>query len=234
MKLRAIAGAALIGLLTAAAPSDGAFTRTWLASSGHYPDADCLWHRATSDSTQASLGPSALTISTVLLPDNHYYYQAGAELEIPDPWVIEARIRIGTNADDGLAATSAAIGFAPAANIENLLFIGAGHIYLWNSPLVIGPEAFLDTQSAAHTYRIEVAGNGATSVYYDDALTLTGTASFDQAFEDSTTVWWGDGTSHASGSSSWEYVTHNGNAHETCQTPARMSTWGGIKGLYRH
>jgi len=70
-------------------------------------------------------------------------------------------------------------------------------------------------------------------VYYDNTLALTETTGFDQTFEDSSTVWWGDGTSHASGSSSWEYMTHNGNAHELCQTPARMSTWGGIKGLYR-
>ena len=98
----------------------------------------------------------------------------------------------------------------------------------------MGPQAFLDTQSAPRDYRIEVTGAGVVSVFVDGVLTLSGTVLSSPAFEDSKYLWWGDGTSHASGTSFWETFTHNGDARESClPTAVEHSTWGRIKGLYR-
>jgi hypothetical protein len=234
MKMAARILAAVAGLCLFACTSHAAFVHTWNAGSGLYPDADCFWHLAASDPSLSTLGGGLLQIATGASGDAIYYYQSGADLAIPDPWVIEVRMRVGTDNGTGQAATSAAVGFATAADVENLLFIGAGHIYLWSGYFVMGPQAFLDTQSALHTYRIEVTGAGAVSVFYDGALTLTGTTLVGPPYEDSTYLWWGDGTSHASGTSYWEHVTHNGNAFDTCiPTSARRSTWGDVKRTYR-
>lgn len=223
----------LAALLFSPAPAAATgYSRTWSASAGLLPDTDCFWHLITTNPALATLGGGSLQIATGAPGDGHYYYEAGADLAIPDPWVIEARVRVDTDLGTGQAATSAAIGFATAADVENILFIGAGQIYLWSSYFVIGPQATLDTQSAFHTYRIEVTAAGAVSVFYDGTLTLSGVVYFDIAFEDSTYLWWGDGTSHASGTSHWEYLAHNGHAFDGCPTPVPPTTWGGIKGLY--
>ena len=116
----------------AVSPAHAAYTHTWTASSGQFPDADCFWHLITTNPALATFDSGQLKIATGSLGDGHYYFQAGSELALPDPWVIEARVRIDTDNGTSVPATSAAIGFATAADVENLLFIGAGNIYLWS------------------------------------------------------------------------------------------------------
>ncbi len=232
MKLGTIAGLVFASLAALTGSAQAQYSHTWASSSGLYPDVDCFWHLMTNNSANVSFSGGALKIDTPNLTDGLYYFQSGAELTIPDPWVIEVRMRLDTDNGTGQAATSAAIGFATTADVENILFIGAGNIYLWSSYFVVGAQAFVDTQALPHTYRIEVTAAGVVSVYYDGLLTLTGVVYFDTAFEDSSYLWWGDGTSHASGTSYWERVTHNGNTFESCPTAIEPTTWGRIKAQF--
>jgi len=233
MKRTVIACLLAASLTGSSEPARAQYTHAWTSASGLYPDVDCFWNLITTNPALASFSGGSLKIETGAITDGHYYFQSGSDLAIPDPWVIEVRMRLDTDNNIGIAATSAAIGFATAADVENILFIGAGKIYLWGSYFVIGPQAFVDTQILPHTYRIEVTGAGAVSVYYDGVLTLSGVVYYDPPFEDSSYLWWGDGTSHASGRSYWESVTHNGNAYESCPTAVEPTTWGRIKAQFQ-
>ncbi|MDZ4805314.1 MAG: hypothetical protein SGI90_10675 [Candidatus Eisenbacteria bacterium] len=156
MKLRVFTYFLAAGLAGLSVPASAQYPHTWTASSGLYPDVDCFWNLMTNNPANVSFSGGLLKIDTPNLTDGLYYFQSGTDLAIPDPWVIEVRMRLDTDNGTGQAATSAAIGFATAPDVENILFIGAGNIYLWGSYFAIGSQAFLDTQISPHTYRIEV------------------------------------------------------------------------------
>ncbi len=71
-------------------------------------------------------------------------------------------------------------------------------------------SAFVDTDDAFHTYRIEVDGAGNISVFYDNALTLSGSSFVSTPANGPTPrVAWGMSSGFAHGTAEWEFVEPN-------------------------
>jgi hypothetical protein len=109
-----------------------------------------------------------------------------------------------------------------------LFFVDADEIFLTSAGDVKGPTAVVDTNDAAHTYRIVVGGTAAGSpvtVFYDGVSTLTGvTYSEPTSLGPVERVFWGEGSTFAFGTLEWEYFRHNAAICTTTTTTTATSS----------
>ena len=93
-----------------------------------------------------------------------------------------------------------------------LFGIGVDRIFLTPEfGSVVDDEAFVDTDDAFHTYRIEVAANGSIEVFYDDVSTLTGSSFVSASLPG---ISWGEASISALGTSEWTMFSHNAGVPE--------------------
>jgi hypothetical protein len=201
------------GLLAVSVP---AATNRWDAASGLRPDQMLYrWplYRSGSPPLPVLAGGVLTFFSTNAFSDNEFYIQSGDMLAMPSRLVIEAQVRYVSGSTSRADRAPASIGFSTAYAVGDSLWIGPDEIWLMSSLTTKGETAVVDTDSAFHTYRIEVEGlpaGSAIKVYYDGDLTLTGSLIADvNVAGDTPRVSWGDGTSYANGVSEWRYVWHN-------------------------
>jgi hypothetical protein len=200
-------------LLAVSAP---AATNRWDAASGLRPDQMLYrWplYRSGSPPLPVLSGGVLTFFSTNAFSDNEFYTQSGDMLAMPSRTVMEAQMRYVSGSTSRGDRSAACMSVSTADGVGNGVWIGPDEIWTMTSLNVKGATATVDTDSAFHTYRIEVEGLAAGSViqvYYDGALTLTGSMIADvNVAGDRPRILWGDATSHANGVSEWRYVWHN-------------------------
>ena len=196
----------------------------WEASSGLTPEQVCPpWTLVdTAPGADPTFAGGALVLTTAANGEDMLYVQSGFPLPAPDPLVVEARMRFISGSSSANNRGPAAIAITSAANTGTLFFIGADEIFLTASGDVRGQSATVDTDGAAHTYRITVAAAGTVTVFYDGAPTLTGaTYTSASVFGSQGRIIWGEGAGEAFGSHAWESVRHNA---ATCQSGTTTTT----------
>jgi hypothetical protein len=154
------------------------YDSVWEAASGLTPEETCLgWVNKTG--TRPSLIDGHLTISTDDCATNRYYEIFDPDLVFPDPAVVEFVARLVSSDECPPCQGRRAIG----VNVQPEPMIGV-HLWVGNDAVLLNhsqnPDcddytaAFVDTDDDFHTYRIEVTGEGAVTVYYDESWLLSG------------------------------------------------------------
>jgi lysophospholipase L1-like esterase len=216
-------GAAVLAgpALASPSPTPGVqFTASYDASTGSTPDLACpswAWFSAGGPS-QPSVSGGALRITntTTKQPSGYQQPAPGQALTIPNPLVIEARMRLVSGTSTDATRGPASIGFTTSPNFGNGLQISNGQVFLNQSETQKGPSASVDT-AGFHTYRIEVTGGGAISVFQDGTFVLSG-AEYTSAADagGQVRIEWGNGSNLAYGTSDWQFVHHNA---ASCTSP---------------
>ena len=202
----------LIALLPSASTA-GASTSRWDAPSGLLPTQIAVpWTQVDTAAGDPSLASGTLTLSTVSNAENMGYRLDPPLLVIPPTTIMELRGRLVSTASADVSRTGMMVQINTAPFVVVQLGIAAGQIFLNSGDLVRGPIASVATTDAMHTYRIEVQGTTAGStvkVYYDGALSLTGTSFNNPSSLNSPVILWGEISGLARGTSEWEFVEHN-------------------------
>jgi hypothetical protein len=163
----------------------------------------------------------SLVINTPAQDKYMYYGQSGSALSIPDTLAVEFQMRFvsgGTN-DPTRVPAHAYINLANST--WNILMIGNDEIFLWSASGVKGPSAYVDTDGAFHTYRIEVIGYHNIRVFYDNNLALIGvTIPSVSAIPD---IRFGKSAGFCWGVSKWLSFKHNASA-VTSTSPVVLSS----------
>ena len=197
-----------------AAHSVSAADAVWTAGSGLLPtNATPPWSYYEEPTATVTLATGILRLNTSPAFARASYFQEDDLLSIPSNWKIEAEVRFVSGTSNVVGRAPAGIVFFPTKGIANWLWIGKDEIFV-NSGTRFqrGVVANVDTDDAFHKYRIELHGgiNGSSfDVFYDDALTLTGTLFADDEDQEPE-IAWGDIAYEASGVSEWKSFTHNG------------------------
>ena len=208
-RISALAALALATALpgwVAAQPTES----VWEASSGRLPTEVCpAW---TLVDTAAGADPVLVAegLKLVTAAGEDMLFMQTLDPVGPDPLVAEAHMRFVSGSSIVTNRAPGAIVVTVASNLGVFFGIGADEIFLTTSGDVRGTSATVDTDEAAHTYRIEVTGGGAVTVFYDGVSTLTGiTYTNAEAFGGERRLLWGEGPIQASGSLIWESFKHN-------------------------
>ena len=192
----------------------------WDASSGLLPDQVCpAWTLGdTAEPEDPLLSDGALVLGTDSPAELLFYGQTTPLLTVPNPLIIDASLRFVAGTSSAIR-TIAGISFFDGTQ-GNDLFVGQDEIFLLTDATTRGAAASVDTDGAAHTYRIQMAATGAIQVLYDGALKLSG-----QAFPSATPaqINFGDVTDDpaVTGSAEWIHVQHNA---ATCSVSTTSTT----------
>ena len=182
------------------------------ASSGLFPDESCPpWNLSDNAAPEdPSLSGGKLIISTSEDAENIFYKQSAPDIVVPDPLIIEARVKFVSGSTSVPYRAPIFIAFSISPNVGNALFIGADEIFINSDNLVKGDSAVVDTNDAFHTYRIEVSSTGSIEVFYDNVLTLSGSTFESVPFNGGVErLSWGEGSISAFGNSEWKFFKHN-------------------------
>ncbi len=193
-------------------PIETCFNSIWEASSGEFPDEACpLWNLInTADIEFPTFQGDTLVLTTSANAETMYYSLSGSQVSAIDIFVIECRMRYVGGTSDSPEQSGAKVLSIISGNM-NVLVVGQDEIFIWSAVSVKGASAIVDTDDDFHTYRMEYTGT-AVSVYYDDSLVLSGSTF---PTPNPNLIYFGDGTSVASGTSIWQYVRHNAYAFDT-------------------
>jgi hypothetical protein len=203
-----------------------AATNAWFAGSGLLPDQTTTnWVLGDTAAANPTLSGGHMLLSTAASSEIMYYRQI-ANLSIPANWTIEFRAKFDSrnaaiNYNSGMS-----VFFTAAPYVGNILYFRQDDLWLANGLNVRGPGVALDTDSAFHTYRIELSGTSlgsAIKVFYDNGPlpVLTHQLVGDPNLVGSAArIGFGDGTAGDSGVSEWEYFWHNGSAVSIVPEPA--------------
>jgi hypothetical protein len=215
-RCRLIGLLALLFVCLTSAAYPQTYNSVWDASFGLLPTQTCpAWSFIQNvPSENPVLLGDTLVLTTVDDGDAMFFEQDAPALSTPAEWVIEFRMRRNSGSTSSNVSQPIIVSCVAAPAFGNLLQIGPDEVFLMASLGFKGPNAFVDTDNGFHTYRIEVHNTTTLSVYYDDSLILTGFSFIEPLLSNTATIWWGDGTSSGSGSSSWLYFRHNGYAFD--------------------
>jgi len=159
-----------------------------------------------------ALTATHLMLSTSAGGENISYGHFGAGLQFPDPLIIEFRARFESGSWSTDSRAPLAVLFTTSPDVGNALYVRTGQIFLNVDNNIRGPTAALDTASF-HTYRTEVTAAGVVEVFYDGALTLTGSVFISNSHNSATPrVVWGEVSTFAQGTSEWVFLRHNAHA----------------------
>ena len=212
--MRAILLTALAVLVALSSVAAQDYNSIWEASSGLYPDQVCPAYTTQNVPTPPALVGDTLVIETSEPALFSSYFQVAPDISLPAVTVIEARMRFNWGTDSVNTREPASIYFATPAETGNALWIGRDHIFLLADNTTVGDEAFVDTDGAFHTYRIELDASGSVQVYYDGSPVLDGSIYYHSPSFGECKIGFGDGTSYEAGSSSWLYFKHNAYAFD--------------------
>jgi RHS repeat-associated protein len=186
---------------------------SWQAASGLTPDQVCpAWKlEVPSGAPPPTLSGGSLQITNTSTnqPVDYNQEEPNQTLSVPDPLVIEARMRFVSGTTTNSTREPANIGFATAPSFGSVLQIGKGLVFLTKSETERGATASVDT-SSFHTYRIEVTKAGSITVFQDGSQILSG-SEYTSVPDHGThpRVYWGNGSKLAYGVSQWQFVRHN-------------------------
>jgi hypothetical protein len=194
----------------------------WESSSASFPDEYCpqwtLHNTASMDEPQFDGDTLVISTMTAMVGAEQMYYEMSLpELSYPLPstFVVEARMQhiYGTSPDPTTRPTAISVVTAP--NTGCVLWIAKDTVFTWASYGVKGQQALVDTDDDFHTYRVEVEQSGATRMYWDDSLVLTGSTSYHWRWWDTAMVYWGEPNLDGYGESRWLYAKHNAYEFDT-------------------
>ncbi len=194
----------------ATASSDPIFH--WEAASGLTPDQ--LEHGPelflSGNVPAPALADDALTITTTANAENVFYLQAEPLVETDRPFTFEFEMRLvsGASSADARGPVSIFITFEDAWGM--LLSIDVDAVFFSSAPGVRGEVANVDTDEAAHTYRLQHDGARNLTLFYDGDEILSAAAYQSQADHGTLDRFgWGEGTLLAYGVSEWYSVHHD-------------------------
>jgi hypothetical protein len=197
------------------------FAVSYDATGGLLPDAVCPgWSLTDSASPEDPvITAGSLTLSTSADGENMSYVQTAPDIVVGDPLIVEARMRFisgASSAADSRAPAALVVTTAPEVGTGTVLYIAADEIFLLSGAATRGATAFVDTDDAFHTYRLEADG-GDVRVFQDNVQVLDG-ATFNPVPNNGSVarVAWGDVTSLAHGVSEWQYVRHTAPSTAAC------------------
>jgi len=183
----------------------------WQAWSGLFPDQVCPpWTLTnTADVELPTLADSSLTMLTSDTAEHMYYSQVDPQFVYPEDGLeIDFKMKYVSGYSNVPGETNNAVKVV-VGTTGTVFWIGADQIFLWSSWGTIGSTASVDTDGAAHWYRIVVDESGNVSVYYDFSVALTGTV-FSYGGWSAPELVWGDVSYDAYGQSEWLFFRHNG------------------------
>lgn len=192
------------------------FNAVWDASGALLPEEACpAWGLvAAADIPAPSLLDDGLHIETSSGGQNAFYIQSGAALAIPETLIVEATFRYDGGATSSGVRQPAAILVTVGPDGEGAdLYIGRDEVFLLAGDAVRGQTAYVDTDDAPHTWRIEVASDGTVDVLSDGAPVLSGSTFVNLGTHGATPrIAWGDVSSLTYGESTWISFAHNASA----------------------
>ncbi|MBI4490025.1 MAG: hypothetical protein HY694_13130, partial [Deltaproteobacteria bacterium] len=186
------------------------FNSVYMAASGKFPHEVCApWTLNSNSPTDPFFSDGNLIISTQNFNENIVYRQTAPDISMPDPLVIEARVRFIDGVTTNSSRAPISISFVTAPNVGNTLYIAKNEIFILSGPNRRGARRSLSTRFSLHTYRIEVSKTGAIKVFYDGSLMLNGSTFTNFTSTGAETIEWGEGSGAAFGASEWEFFRHN-------------------------
>lgn len=182
------------------------------ASSNQFPQDVCAaWVPVdTADPEEPALSAGLLRVSTSTNAENQYYGVNAPNLGYPAKFVVEARMQLISGSAATPSRAPAFVGFVLGPALQkNLLQIANGEIFLLSAENTKAASAAVATTDALHVYRMEVdTALGTVEVFYDGQSKLTG-VTFADPNGGTPYVNFGEGSNFATGTSDWDYVTHN-------------------------
>jgi hypothetical protein len=182
------------------------------ASSNLFPQEVCgAWAQVdTADPEEPALNAGLLRVATSTNAENQYYGVYAPNLGWPAKFVVEARMQLISGSASTASRAPAVVGFALGPNHQkNALEIASGEIFLLSAENTKAASAAVVTTDALHVYRVEVDTSlGTVEVFYDGQSKLTG-VTFSDPNASPQYVSFGEGSIYATGTSDWDYVTHN-------------------------
>ena len=187
----------------------------WEANSGLKPDQIGTPYSLvdTADNDPVLLS-GILTLDTDLDGELMLYSMTAAALAMPTAPVIEFNMRMDSHSTSfPTVRTGAAVSITTQNSVGNVVYIGIDEVFLLTSGGAQGPVANIDTDSAFHDYRIELAGLGpgsAISVFQDNSLVLSHVLITDTGnYGNEERIFFGNNTTVAHGTSEWVSFQHN-------------------------
>ena len=207
--------------MTDAAVDASAMTNasSWIASAG-LPSAACTaWTLVdTSAAKDPVIGGGLMTLATDANTENMYWRQDAADLITPATLVLEFQLRMiaGSSSNTTRAPSNVVIRYgAPLRTAA--LHIGTTEAFLTSADLTKGQSATVATTDALHTYRVSIdTASHAITVSRDGSPIVTGTAYVELDGAATKSIYFGEASNLATGSSMWGSVTHNAHALTPC------------------
>jgi hypothetical protein len=208
---RSAAAVVSLVILSHCGASHAGSVSDWEASSGKLPTQIAPpYGLDTAGTFSTILNPGFLSVSTTGDSSLAFYAQYGPTVDTSGSFYVQAGVKIVSDSSSFDAREAAAIFITTAPGVGNVLYIGDGRVFLLASGNVRGDTALVPTTDGFHNYELDVAANGALTVFYDGTEILTGqTFSSESNNGDQERVGWGDLSVFASGTSDWSYVRHD-------------------------
>lgn len=198
-------------MLLAGTTNAQTYNSVWESSTGEFPDEICPPYYETNSTgiVVPVFEDDTLVIAGPTTADYNWFNMPQSDLLIPSTLVVEAKLRI---ASDALGNENTGIQLWSGANSSNVLWIVKDAVFLWTDVAVRGTYAYVDTDDSFHTYRCEVDSDGFIQVFWDDALILTGNMIPDANWltnPNADGIRFGDLGAGNSAESRWLYFKHN-------------------------
>lgn len=215
----AIVGACLAVASILAGPAEAQwYTHEWYTGTGLRPTETCPpWILfETANVEVPDYNPVRLRLSTSSSGEVMMYSQEGAGVPFQSEGSTHIQFRMryvsGSTSDTTRRVASVLFQTGDPTPRGNILWIGLDEIFLWSADAVIGARAFVDTDNAYHTYRINWSmDTDSIRVYRDNVATpvLTGVAISRPAWTSYPRIVWGHQFFGAQGESRWQLFSHN-------------------------
>jgi hypothetical protein len=170
----------LSAVLAAALPTsaNAQTTSGFDASQGVLPDQVCrAWQIDEPARAFSRLLDGNLRIETAEDSARSYYRHVPPSLEVSDPMVVEARVRLHSSASVdpswGAVRTAASIGITrDARGLGNTFFIARDEVSSWRATRSEARRSTSTPTTASTPNRVELGADGLMEVYYDGALVM--------------------------------------------------------------
>jgi len=188
---------------------------TWQASSGLLPDQ--IGNPYTLVDTSANdpiLSSGVLTLETSSNPELMGYRMSGPQLAMPSAPVINFNMRMVSSISSAPSLRTGTVVTVTTQNsVGNAIYFGIDEVFFLTTGGAKGPSANIDTDTAFHDYRIEVAGLGAgssISLFQDNSLVLNHVLVNDSGnYGTEERIFFGNNTTLSHGESEWTFFQHN-------------------------
>ena len=199
-----------------------AFNSVWQAGFSEYPDDTCSLYSLTSiGGSSPQLGGGELALDALAGSVLYYSHTGTLVLDVPDVWVLEARVKVTTGTvvlRVDLDGNTAFVAFLE----PNRTAVNVG-----------GFSVDVDNRDF-HVYRVEVDDtSGQAELFRDGASVYKGASGTIVSGTDIVGVLWGDQSIDETSASRWTYVRHNAYPGQCGNPVATTATsWGAVKARF--